>query len=74
MHETIGAGGLEISARMHLRGQILTKLVQSIVTHGLSVCDGAHVSDDGTKERKHGTRKQKSSGASASCETGGRSM
>lgn len=32
---------------MHLRGRILTKLAGSIVTRGPSVCDGAHVSNDG---------------------------
>lgn len=32
---------------MHLRERILTKLAGSIVTRGPSVCDGAHVSDDG---------------------------
>lgn len=42
--------------RMHLRGQILTKLVGSIVTRGPSVCDGAHVSDDGhERARERGT-------------------
>lgn len=46
-YETIGPGGSRISVRMHLRGRILTKLAGSIVTRGPSVCDGAHVSDDG---------------------------
>jgi len=47
---------------IYLRGQISTKLVRSIVTRGLSVCDGAHVSDDGTKGPEHGMMKRKSSG------------
>lgn len=46
-YETIGPGGFWISARMHLRGRILTKLAGSIVTRGPSVCDGARVSNDG---------------------------
>jgi len=46
---------------------------RSIVTRGLLVCDGAHVSDDGTKGRKQGMRTEECGGAacaSASCEAG----
>lgn len=53
-----------------LRGRILTKLAGSIVTRGPSVCDGAHVPNDGHERAsaRDVVHIEEPASASASCD------